>query len=144
MHFSDDVARIILEYCTDTVLSVMERMYKISNELDIYQIKAYIAMEEWDNQDVIITGCPNSFDVEWRKDGILESGEYNLSAKKYVNKHDFFQIDQCTSLKQFNELLIEHGIHTTPMYRYKNPLDNGPDVYKFKEEMIDLLTGIKF
>ena len=50
MHFSEDVARIILEFSTDTVLSVMEQMYKISNELDIYQIKAYIAMEEWDDK----------------------------------------------------------------------------------------------
>ena len=83
MHFSEDVAGIILEYCTDTVLSVMERMQKMCNELDVLQINLYIAMEEWDDQDVIIMGNTESFIVEWRDRDSSKGGEYNFSCKTY-------------------------------------------------------------
>ena len=141
MHFSEDVARIVLEYCTDTVLSVLERTHKMCTELDVYQIKIYIAMDELENQDVIITGGSDCFCVEWND--CANSAQYILSNHTFQTLEEKDSIGwvnksiPCHSIQQFDELLIEHGIHTTPMYHY------GDSAYKFKEEMIDLLTSIK-
>ena len=140
MHLSKDVAGIILEFSTDTVLSLMERMCRICLEIDVHHIVVYIAMEEWHNQDVVLTGNPLQYIVEWRDNSGAKNASYNIDMQIFE-----FQdiVIPCTSLKQFDQLLIEHGIHTTQMYSYKNPLDKGHDEYKFKEEMIDLLTSIK-